>query len=306
MDVVGWLLAGDPAVRWQVMAHLLDAPAHEVEAERARVTEEGWGRRLLVAQGGDGVWGRGLYSPKWTSTTYTLLLLRLLGADPVAPRMSEALERVETGPAWASGARFFQYLGETCVTSMVLALASYFRPGDGAEEAVEWLLGQQLGDGGWNCQAPKRSGRSSFNTTILALEALWEYGQAVGDVPKLAAARRRGEEYLLARRLMRSLSTGEIISPSWRLFSFPPQWHYDVLRGLEHLCRSGAEPDPRCEEAVALVETKRRKDGTWTRQHRHAGLEHFEMEAPGQSSRWNTLRALGVLAWYRSPAVRSA
>ncbi len=75
--VTDWLLAGDPSVRWQVMADLLDAPAAAVSAARARVATEGWGAELLARQDPDGRWVQSLYSRKYTSTTYTLLLQRL-------------------------------------------------------------------------------------------------------------------------------------------------------------------------------------------------------------------------------------
>ena len=170
---------------------------------------------------------------------------------------------------------------------------------------MEWLLGEQLDDGGWNCEAPARSRRSSFNTTILALEGLLEVEQSVGADPVIAAARARGEEYLLERRLFRSLTTGAVVNSTWRLFSFPPQWHYDVLRGLEYFRAAGAPPDPRCREAIDLVHQRRRDDGRWPLQHTHRARTHFEMEdGDGEPSRWNTLRALRVLRWYEGGAAR--
>src|SRR5687767_5589361 len=79
---VRWLLEGDPAIRWQTMRDLLDAPLEEFEAERRRVARQGWGARLLAEQDADGRWGKGWYTPKWTSTFYTMQLLWQLGLDP--------------------------------------------------------------------------------------------------------------------------------------------------------------------------------------------------------------------------------
>jgi hypothetical protein len=293
-----WLLDSDPSIRWQVMRHLLDEPADVVAAERARVATEGWGKRLLDLQTDDGQWGGGDYSPKWTSTTYTLLLLRHLGIDPATPQAQRAVERVrESIVLGAAKWPFFAYRGETCITGMMLSLAAYFDEVD--DTVIDWLLDEQLGDGGWNCQTVHGSTRSSFNTTISVLEGLLEYERGDGGAG-VAEARRRGEEYLLERRLMRSLSSREVIDQRWTLFSFPPRWHYDVLRGLEHLAEAGGPPDERCEEAIALVEAKRRRDGRWPLQNHHRGREHFSMEeGSGKPSRWNTLRALRVLRWYR-------
>ncbi|MGR0318136.1 hypothetical protein [Agromyces sp. ZXT2-3] len=301
MDVAEWLLDADPSIRWQAMRDLTDAPAEAVAAERARVAREGWGARLLALQAEDGQWGGGTYSPKWVSTTYTLLLLRLLGLDPESPESIAAIARVRERVTWEGrgGKPFFGGERETCVNSMVLVLGAYFgERGEAVDRLLEWLLGEQLGDGGWNCRAPAHSHSSSFNTTIMALEALLEVERSIGPDPAIAAARARGEEVLLERRLFRSLRTGEVIRVPWTRFSFPPQWHYDVLRALEYLRSTGAPFDDRCGEAIELVRLRRRADGRWPLQNTHPGLRHFEMEdGDGRPSRWNTLRALRVLHW---------
>ena len=183
---------------------------------------------------------------------------------------------------------------------MVVALGAYFgERGADQQRLVDWLLGEQLGDGGWNCEAPARSRVASFNTTILALEGLLEVERSGGTDPTISEARARGEEYLLERRLFRSRSTGGVINTTWTRFSFPPQWHYDVLRGLEYFRSTGTVPDARCAEAIELVHDRRRSDGRWPLQHTHRARTHFEMEdGDGRPSRWNTLRAMRVLRWY--------
>ncbi|MGQ0847949.1 MAG: hypothetical protein ACT4OP_02290 [Actinomycetota bacterium] len=296
--VLDWLMDSDPSIRWQVMHDLTDAPPSSVATERSRVAEEGWGARLLAQQADDGQWGGGAYSPKWTSTTYTLLLLRHLGVDPSGPRMRTATERVRDHVVMGVQSQpFFLYSNELCVTSMVLALGSYFLEDAGDLPQPEFLLDRQHDDGGWNCHVG--SDKSSFHTTISALEGLLEYERALGGDSTLAEARARAHEYLLQRRLMYSLRTGELINGRWRLMSFPPRWFYDVLRGLDYLRHAGVDRDPRAEEAVKMVDGKRRSDGRWPLQNRHPGKEHFRMEeGPGKPSRWNTLRALRVLRRY--------
>jgi hypothetical protein len=309
MTVTDWLLEGDRAVRWQVMADLTDAEPHAVESERTKVAIEGWGKALLEAQEPNGQWGGGFYSPKWISTTYTLLQLRHYGIDPDAPAMRAATDRlIAEGGTWrhgvdgGGGVPFFEYLGETCVTAMNLALACYFgTTSDRTTEVVVWLLGEQLADGGWNCET-QRSGsvRSSFHTTISTLEGLLEFersGHAPGLLTASRRARSRAYDYLLDRRLMRSLRTGEIINDSWRRFSFPPRWWFDVLRGLDHLRDANVAVDERWSEALDLLEKKRGADGRWALQNHHSGREHFRMEQPGRPSRWNSLRALRVLRY---------
>ncbi len=302
-QILEWLMDSDPSIRWQVMHHLTDAPARTVAAERSRVAEEGWGARLLSLQADDGQWGGGPYSPKWISTTYTLLLLRHLGVDPSDPRMQTATERVRTRVVMGEKSRpFFQYATELCVTSMALALGAYFLEDAGGLPQPQVLLDHQRDDGGWNCEVGSR--RSSFHTTISALEGLLEYERAVGGDSTLAQARARAHEYLLERRLMYSLRTGELINRRWLLMSFPPRWFYDVLRGLDYLRDAQVHPDPRAGEAVAMIEEKQRRDGRWPLQNRHPGKEHFSMEeGAGKPSRWNTLRALRVLRWFGRPEV---
>lgn len=306
-DVTEWLLDADPSIRWQVMRDLTGERAEIVAAERALVASEGWGAQLLALQGEDGQWGGGTYSPKWISTTYTLLLLRLLGLDPASEAAQVAVGKVRAGVSWGSSGRkpFFSGATETCVNGMVLALGAYFGEGDETTRPLlERVLGEQLDDGGWNCEAPRRSRVASFHTTILALEALSEVERSGTTDARIASARARGEAYLLERRLFRSQRTGEVINPIWTRFSFPPQWHYDVLRGLEYFRSVGATPDERCAEAIELVRRRRRSDGRWPLQHTHRARTHFEMEeGDGKPSRWNTLRALRVLRWYEGDHV---
>ena len=115
----------------------------------------------------------------------------------------------------------------------------------------------------------------------------------------MTAARRRGEEYLLERRLFRRKSTGEVVDPAWLQFSFPPRWHYDVLRALDYFRSVGDPPDPRMDEAVALLRSKQQPDGTWLLENIHPGAVHFDLEdGDGHPSRWNTLRALRVIDWH--------
>ncbi len=297
MTVVDWLLDSDPAIRWQVMRDLTHAPADRVAAERSRVVTEGWGARLLALQGPDGQWGGTLF-PEWTSTTHTLLVLRYLGLDPMSPQARRAVARVRDNAKWEhAGQAYFAGEVEPCINGKAVAIGSYF--GQDVSGVVDRLLGEQLSDGGWNCEAERGSTRSSFNTTIDVLEGLLQHERSVGASAEVTAARRRGEEYLLARRMFRRLSTGEIADPHWLQFSFPTRYFYDVLRGLDYLWSAGVVPDERWAEAIDLVKSKRSEDGRWPLENPHPGAVYFDMdEGEGKPSRWNTLRAMRVLDWY--------
>jgi hypothetical protein len=307
--VRAWLLDADPAIRWQVLGDLTDAPAHEVAAERARVAREGWGARLLALQLPDGTWGGAAWNRGWDSTMHVLWLLRHLGLDPgtAEARQAVALVRKQVtwrgaGPPECDDHGFFEGELEACINGQVVTAGAYF--GQDVGGLVARLLGEQLPDGGWNCEAPDGSTRSSFNTTICVLEGLLEFERAIGPRPDVTAARRRGETYLLERRLFRRRSTGEAIKrdrkggADWTRFAFPTWWHYDVLRGLAYLRSAGVAPDERVAEAVALVAAKRDADGRWRVEARYPGAMPVEVEvAEGEPSRWVTLHALRVLAW---------
>jgi hypothetical protein len=310
MAVIDWLLDSDPSIRWQVMQDLTDASAEVVAAERARVCTEGVGARLLALQADDGQWGGAAWNRGWDSTMHVLMLLRDLGLDPASDQARRAVGLVRDrvtwqgcGPQECDGGSFFEGEVEPCINGQVGAVGAYF--GQDVRGSVDRLLGEQLPDGGWNCEAPHRSTRSSFNTTICVLEALLEYERAGNGTPAVTEARLRGQEYLLERRLLRRRSTGQVIerdrkgNGSWTRFAFPTWWHYDVLRGLDYLRSAGVTPDERVVEAIELVASKSDGDGRWLLETRYPGVMPIEMdEGEGRPSRWNTLHALRVLRWY--------
>jgi hypothetical protein len=301
VDTIDWLLESDPAISWQAMRDLTGASPAAVAAQRARVPREGIGAEILAHQGLDGSWHRA-DAPVWLPTLYTMLLLRATGVDRAEPPVDSAVARLEAGFQWDEEFRdkpfksFFDGEVEPCINGGVLALGAYF--GRPTESLARRLVAEQLDDGGWNCEAPK-SARSSFHTTICVLEGLLEYERAVGSAPEIAAARLRGEEYLLERGLFRRRSTGEVANPEFLKFAFPPRYHYDVLRALDYLRDSGLEPDTRLGDALQLVMSRRQADGRWLLDCAHDEALAFPFgESVGEPSRWNTLRALRVLRWY--------
>ena len=151
-------------------------------------------------------------------------------------------------------------------------------------------------DGGWNCEQEHGSVRSSFDTTMAVLEALAAY-ERVSDDPRVREARLSGEECLLARELMRRRMTGEIAKATYTQLAFPPRHEYDVLRALEHFRSVGAEPDERMREAIDLVRSKQRDDGTWPLDVKHGGDAVNDYGRVGEPNRWITLKALRVLRW---------
>ena len=321
MRVLDWLLDSDPAIRWQVLRDLIDAPAEAVAAERERIAEEGWGSRLLDLQGEDGQWAGGACFPSrdlyqrdksqgqpWISTLPTLQLLHDFGVDPRSSRVRRAIALVSENCRWEhAGQPFFSGEVEPCINGRTVTLGVYF--GKNMDALVARLLSEQLEDGGWNCEAENGSVRASFHSTVNVLEGLLAHERATGGSAESLTARRRGEEYLLERNLFRRKSTGEVVNPAWLEFSFPARWHYDVLRALDYFRSAGdasdTRPDPRIGEAIALLRSKQQPDGTWLLENTHPGAVAFALEdGDNHPSRWNTLRALRVLRWYESPRKR--
>ncbi|MGH2797652.1 MAG: hypothetical protein ACRDM0_08270 [Thermoleophilaceae bacterium] len=305
MNVVDWLLDSDPSIRWQVMRDLTDAPADDVAAERARVAREGWGAQLLAAQDPDGRWSGGTFFPEWISTVDALHMLYLMGLDPASEEARRAIAPVHEAARWEydENLRFFEGEVEPCINGRVVAIGAYF--GQDVRGIVDRLLNDQMADGGWNCEQERGSTRGSFDSTLNVLEGLLEYERSTGANGDVAAARLRGEEYLLVRRLLRRLSDGEIPQKRWLYVGFPNKWFYDVVRALDYFRQARPEADERTAEALGIVESKRDADGRWPLDHAYHDKLLVDLgETEGQPSRWITLRALRVLRWAELAAHR--
>ena len=302
---ISWLLDGDPAIRWQTLRDLAGASKRTVERERSKVAREGWGARLLAKQDRAGTWAGGLsgdgglYRPKWTSTTYTMLFLRDFGLAGTNRQARRACGLLLQGGLQRDGGINYGCHGRS-ITGMVLSILAHFAyEDDRLEQLVGYVLAEQMPDGGWNCQRDQGARHSSVHTTISVLEGLRLYERfARQNTDAVQVAQRRGREFLLAHRLFRSDRTGEIIKAEFLRFSFPPRWHYDILRALDYFQAANAPRDARLTEAIEVVRSQQRDDGRWSLHNSHKGKTYFKLESVGQPSRWNTLRALRVLRWW--------
>ncbi len=305
---IEWLLDGDPSIRWQVIRDLLGADQGIISLERIKIATEGWGAKLLSYQDASGRWGGQLYSNKWLSTTYTLLLLRQMGLEPSNEQAHRGCrELLEGGFQKQGGISYARTVDiiDNGVTGMILTLLAYFGFSDERVHSIaEYLLEQQMPDGRWEPFPGNQNIRYAFDATILILDGLREYELMHPQFSKnVIEAQKRGQEFLLNHRLYKSIQSGEELDKKITLFSFPPRWHYDVLVALDHFQSCQAEKDERLKEAINLLEGKRNRDGSWDLQNKHAGKTFFEMEQVGKPSRWITLRALRVLNWWNNTGV---
>ncbi len=300
-SVINWLLDGDVSIQFATKRDLLQYKEEDICQLQKDIENKGWGRKYLDARGSDGLWGNGIYNPKWTSTHYTLLDLRNLNISKNNKECREsAMILLNTGFYSDSGINFSKTRkrSDVCVTAMVLNMLCYFNIKDERmEKIVDYLLLHQMEDGGWNCSDHKGAVHSSFHTTLSALESINEYAQNkyTYRIEEFKTAEKRGKEFLLEHRLFKSHRTGAVVDKRMTMLSYPGRWKYDILRSLDYFRASASGYDERMKDALDIIIKKRNSEGKWPLEMKYSGKCHFDMEEVGQPSRWNTLRALRVL-----------
>ena len=297
-DTIKWLLEGDVSIQYQTWRDLLDVEKPKLQR---RIAKEGWGAQFISKRNNDGHWGQRYYQPKWTSSHYTILDLRYLNIHPddidISGIINELIEGIgEDGGIYPIG---FGKAADVCLNGMFLYYACYFGVKlKDIKSVVDFLLREQMDDGGFNCMSNRKGARhSSLHTTLSVLEGILEYRKNGFSyrVNELKKAEEESREFILEHRLYKSSSTGETINQSMITLHYPPRWYSDILRSLDYFRSAGCSFDERMQDAVYVIMKKRKKDGKWPLQAHHPGKRHFEMETVGQPSRWNTLRALRVL-----------
>jgi hypothetical protein len=311
--LIDWLLDSDPALRWQVERDLAGAPQETWAATRARIASEGFGTRLLALQDPDGQWAGGAFFPAgfdfqgpeaaagagqpWTATTWTLKALRDWGLDAAA--LAGTADLLAANSRWEyQGLPFWGGEVGCCINAYTLASGAWL--GADVEALAGWFPAHQMADGGWNCEWVTGSARSSFHSTLNVLQGLLYCEAKTGGTSELRAARKAGEEYLLRRRLLRTLSTGQLAGPWVTTFAYPFRWQYSALRAADYFLAAARHddlpPDPRLADAIGVIRAAGRPDGTWVQQHRYPGQAWFEVDVPpGEPSKWLTFYCSRVL-----------
>lgn len=301
-EIIDWLLDSAPAIRWQVRKDILHETPALYEEERKQLAHSGWCAQLLHFQDEDGLWNRSLYNGKWLSTTYSLYLLKILGLSPGNPQALRGCEQLLTKGLYRQEEIRFsvkQDISDLGVTAIVLSLCSYFGHGGAVlPKIASFFVRMQSDEGNWFPNGSASVAGYTFETTLLVLEALHQYRRCLTQENDtvVSSATQKGLDFLLKHNL--GLGDQKLFKSQWTSFSFPPYWFYDILTALDTFGAMGTVRDIRCQRAIDLVRQKQTRDGKWLLGSRHAGKTYFEMEKPGRSSRWNTLRALRVLDWW--------
>ncbi len=283
-----------------------DLAGNDKPALRNRIATEGWGARFLSFRKKDGHWGERFYQPKWISTHYTLLDLKNLAISPKNKEIKQSIDQVLSklkGPDGGVSPFGREKKSDVCLNGMFLNYSAYFLTNkDKLKSIVDFLLTEHMKDGGFNCYSNTIGAKhSSLHSTISVLEGILEYEKNGYEymTKELHDAAKESIEFILQHKLFRSHKTGNIIDKKMLMLSYPSRWKYDILRALDYFQFAGIEYDPRMQDALDVLMSKRRKDSKWPVQAKHPGQTHFDMEKTGCPSRWNTLRALRVLHHFR-------
>lgn len=300
--LLNWLLNADPAIVYQVHRDLLNTEKKKVGLLRKEISKKGWGKKFLDARDQQtGLWGNGIYTPKWISTTYTMLDIKKLGIDGKNLQFVESAE-IMIDKLWKIPQKKNEYYLDLCICGMILEVGCYAKiKSPKIAEIVDYILEKQFPDGGWNCLWERNPHHSSLHTTMNILEGLKEYLENKYSYRnrELKTAVKRTHEFILMHKLYKSDKTGKIIDLKMTRLSYPPRWRYDILRCLDYFRSADKKFDCRMNDALDLIMKKKTKNNLWPVQQKHPGRVHFDMEKTGTESRWNTLRVLRVLKKYR-------
>ncbi len=297
-SIISWLLNSDVSIQYQVHRDLL---GKEINSLQKRIETEGWGANFLARRSPNSYWGLGFYQPKWTSTHYTLLDLKNLQFPRNNSDISNTIIRIidkeknSDGGINPSGS---VSKSDVCINGMFLNYASYFGAKEKSlESVVDFILSQQMTDGGFNCQLNRKGAvHSSLHSTLSVIEGINEYVAHNYNYrhSDLKTAEKESIEFILQHKLYQSHRTGKMINRKMIMLSHPARWRYNILRALDYFKSAGIPYDSRMDDALNILKSKQRLDQKWPVQEKHAGLTHFEMEKTGKASRWNTLIALRV------------
>ena len=306
MNVIDWINQGDVFIRYFVERDLYGSRKKDVDFLKSRILTEGFGYELLKKLDKNTfLWGEGVYSPKYTSTHYTLLELCELGADLSDKRFVKPIE-ILLSNMWTNKGQVRSYRHQDlCVVAMILRISSQAKLKDKRmEEMLDYILENQFTDGGWNCAWERKPfpKQSSLHTTISVLEAFAIYLENGYKyrAEEIQVKIPQGVEYILTKKLFRSVTTGEIIHKEMLNTPFPYGWKYDFLRALYVMASLKITYDKRMEEALSLIVSRLDSFGRIKASPLPPGKHHFIYTRSNKLCPYNTYRVLFVFKEYRN------
>jgi len=322
------LRSAEPSLRWKVRTQVLGESPHSgvLRALEEAVRRSPRVRSILRRKTNLGRPGtlRGVYY-KWQGCHWALARLADLGYPEGDESLRPLVDRVLS--TWLKPTYFREFSATTkrggygrvgvpvirgryrrCGSQQGNALYSVTRLGldDGrCHQLAERLLHWQWSDGGWNCDRSPSADTSSFMETLLPMQGLMAFGARAG-APAAVEGALGASEVFLARRLFKRISDGRVIRPEFVRLHYPVYYHYDILAGLRGMVEVGRIRDPRCDDALDVLELKRLPDGGWPAEskfyryqpQRFAAGSEFVNWGGTSSTRmnpWVTADALGVL-----------
>lgn len=325
-SVLAWLLEpSDPSVRYATLTSLMGRSAAdpEVRSAQSSIMSSGLVPELLSLQNKDGSWDdpKRFYTAKYTGTVWTLLLLAELFADPTHPQVRRAGEFIlEHSQHQESG-------GFSCTTSarngtglaggiipcltgnMVFSLIRLgFLDDSRVQQGIDWIVRLQRADDGID-QLPQDPayaryemcwGRHSCHMGVAkSLKAL-SVIPADRRTPAVSAKINQLTEYFLLHHLYKkSHNLAEVAKPGWLKPGFPLMYQTDILELLDIFAACNIW-DPRLQDALDIITSKRLPDGHWKLENSFNGKMNVRIEQKGKPSKWITLKAMRILRQFNS------
>jgi hypothetical protein len=291
MELLTYLSTGDPVVETFYERRLLGEAAYAFNSPIIQ-------KYISLFDEDTKMWGHGVYSPKWTSTFYTLRDLMQLGIDPANDIFQKGINTI-IQEIWGKESSLKM---DICIVAMMISLLIYAkRHRSIIDEMLGYILVHQQADGGWNCSYYRhKTHKSSINTTLSVLEALRDYQNTYSYQGKLESFIKQGQDYLLRKKLFLRETTGQPIKRYIKDIHFPIRWQYDLYRGLEYFVSVDYPYKEEMEEALKLVQSSFRH-GLMPKGPQFSGQLHFRFDLE-LYQKINTIRALSILKQFKYKA----
>ncbi len=318
---------GEPAIRWKLCKNVLDeSPNSAAMKELAKEVKASIKVRQLIE--GFRKHPEMELCRKWQGIHWSLMTLADLGypsgEEEVQPYLKASLhfftrdhffkeyEALEKSDVYkpknkGRGIAVIQGRHRVCASYQGNALINILTLGNpdlDPSPLVDRLLHWQWPDGGWNCDSNPSASKSTFIHTLPTMKALKIFGERYSYQPAIEAAA-RAKEVFLKRKFFKRQSDDKVIREEFAKLHYPLYWHYDILGALKIFAQIGETSDPRCHEALDLLESKRLPHGGWPAEKKYykvseeVSLGHdFVNWGPSGKSRmnpWVTVDALHVL-----------